>query len=281
MNIPILPLLTDVALAVFLWSVNIGQGARHTLAEILAPFRRWRVVVPAIGLNIVLVPLLYYALTLVFQMPPDLATGFMFVGFASAAPFAIQAAAIEKGNVPLAIALVVLLGALNVVVVPLWAALLLPEVERIDASQTAWTLVLLVLLPLAIGLLLRTRFPQLAARVTPVLQRITLPALAAVIVLMVIISLRGAAVLFSSWVIPAGLIALAISMALGYLVGRDVSSRRVVSVVTGMRSIGVALAIVAISFPGNAAVSAAAIALAIIALAPLGIAYFWGRRSGP
>lgn len=281
MSTPIIALLSDVALAVFLWALNIGQGARYTVAEILAPLRQWRVVVPAIVLNAALVPLLYYALTLVFSIEPGLAVGFLLIGFTSAAPFAIQGAVIEGGNVPLAIALVVVLGALNVVVVPLWAGLLLPAAVEVDPGQIAWTLVLLVLLPLAIGLLLRARFPQLAGRVAPVAQRITLPALAIVIVLMIIGSIPGAAALFSSWVIPAGLIALGISMVLGYLLGRDTPSRRVVSLVTGMRAIGPALAVVATAFPGNAEVSAAAIALGIIALLPLVVAFVWGRRSGP
>jgi predicted Na+-dependent transporter len=49
---------------------------------------------------------------------------------------------------------VVLLGALNVVVIPLWSALLMPAGTTVDVLNIAVTLVVLVLAPLALGLLI-------------------------------------------------------------------------------------------------------------------------------
>ena len=73
------------------------------------------------------------------------------IGFAATAPFAIKAAAVEKGDIPLMIGLVVLLGALNVVVIPLWSALLMPAGTTVDVLNIAVTLVVLVLAPLRLA----------------------------------------------------------------------------------------------------------------------------------
>ena len=89
-------------------------GARHELypcSRSLAPFKKPGVILLVVLLNSILIPLLYWALTLVLPISPDYAVGFMLVGFAAVAPFAIKAAALEKGDVPLMIGLVVLLGA--------------------------------------------------------------------------------------------------------------------------------------------------------------------------
>lgn len=275
----IVTLLTNLFLLVFLWGLNLGQGMSYTLAQILAPFRRWGTILAAVALNAVLVPLFYWGLTRVVPMDPSYATGFLLVGMASAAPFAIKGAVIERGNVPLGIALVVLLGALNVVAIPIWMSLLLPQ-ATVDAAQIAATLAVLVLLPLAVGLFIRSRYPPRAQELAPGAARVSNVALVLLVALMVVSNLKSVLSLFGSWVIAAALGAIAVSMLLGYLIGGDLPSRRAVSTVTGMRTVGPALAIAATAFPGNVPTAVAVVALGIVNLLPLVVAAEWGRRAG-
>ena len=205
----------------------------------------------------------------------------MLVGFAAAAPFAIKAAAIEKGDVPLMIGLVVLLGALNVMAIPLWSALLMPAGTTVDALNIAVTLVVFVLAPLALGLLIRARWPQQAKEWAPEANKISTLMLLLVISLMIVTSWQSIVSIFGAWVIAGGIIAIAISMVAGYFFGgKDPAARRTVATISGMRAVGPALAIAASAFAGSADVTAVVVVLGILSFLPFGIAIEWGKRLG-
>jgi predicted Na+-dependent transporter len=274
-------LLTNVLMLVFLWSMNLGQGMSFTLQQIATPFKKPGVILLAVLLNSVLIPLLYWALTLVLPMNPDYATGFMLVGFAAAAPFAIKAAAVEKGDMPLMIGLVVLLGALNVVFIPLWCALLMPAGTTVDVLNIAVTLVVLVLAPLALGLLIRARWAEHAREWAPEANKISTLMLLLVIALMFVTSWQSIVSILGAWVIVGGLIAIAISMVAGYFFGgKNPAARRTVATVSGMRAVGPALAIAASAFAGNPDVTAVVVVLGILSFVPFAVAIEWGKRLG-
>ena len=80
--------------------------------------------------------------------------------------------------------------------------------------------------------------------------------------------------------IIGALIGLAVSMVAGYFVATDAPSRRVTSIISGMRAVGPALAIASSAFAGNATVIATVIVLGILSFLPFGVAIAWGKRLG-
>lgn len=66
---------------------------------------------------------------------------------------------------------------------------------------------------------------------------------------------------------------------LGYLIGFDTPSRRALSLVTGVRASGPALAIATASFSTQKSVIATVIVLAIVALIPVIVSMEWGREA--
>jgi len=274
-------LLQNILMLVFLWSMNLGQGMSFTIQQVMAPFKRTTVILLAVLVNSILVPLLYWALTLILPMGQDYAIGFMLVGFAAAAPFAIKAAAIEKGDVPLMIGLVVLLGVLNVVFIPLWCALLMPAGTTVDALSIATTLIGLVLLPLGIGLLIRARWPEQAQEWAPDANKLSSLMMVLLIALMAVTSWQSIVSILGAWVLAGGVIAIAISMVLGYFLGgKEPASRRTVATISGMRAVGPALAIASSAFGDNPDVSAVVIVLGILSFLPIAVAIEWGKRAG-
>jgi len=271
-------LMQTVLMVVFLWSMNLGQGMSFTVGEVLAPFKRAGVIALAVVLNSVLIPLLYWGLTRILPMGHDFAIGFMLVGFAAAAPFAIKAAVIARGDVPLGIGLVVLLGALNVVAMPLWSAILMPAGTTVNALNIAGTLVVLVLLPLAAGLYIRARWSTRAQKWAPLASKLSSIALVLLVVLMLATSWQSIVSVFGSWVITGSLIALAVSMLAGYFIAMGAPSRRASSLVSGMRAVGPALAIASSAFGENTTVIATVIVLGILSFLPFGVAIAWGKR---
>jgi BASS family bile acid:Na+ symporter len=179
------------------------------------------------------------------------------------------------------IGLVVLLGALNVVVIPFWSALLMPAGTTVDVLNIALTLVVLVLAPLALGLLIRARWPERAKEWAPDANKISTLMLLLVISLMFVTSWQSILSILGAWVIIGGVIAIAISMVLGYFFGgKNPPARRSVATISGMRAVGPALAIAASAFAGNPDVTAVVVVLSILSFLPFAIAIEWGKRLG-
>ena len=272
-------MLQNVLMLVFLWAMNLGQGMSFTIQQIMTPFKRITIILLAVLLNSILIPLLYWGLTMVLPMDQNYAIGFLLVGFAAAAPFAIKAAVVENGDVPLMIGLVVLLGVLNVIFIPLWSALLMPAGTTVDVMSIATTLVVLVLLPLAIGLLIRARWPEHAKEWAPDANKLSSLMLVLLIALMVVTSWQSILAILGNLVLVGAIIAILISMIVGYFFGgKELASRRTVATVSGMRAVGPALAIATSAFGDNPTVSAVVIVLGILSFLPLGVAIEWGKR---
>jgi predicted Na+-dependent transporter len=133
-----------------------------------------------------------------------------------------------------------------------WAfiALLMSASTMVDAVSIATTVVILVLAPLAIGLLVRARWPEQAQQWAPEANKISTLMLVLVIALMFVTSWRSILSTLGAWVIVGGVIAIAISMVAGYFFGgKNPPSQRTVATVSGMRAVGPAATSAAASAP--------------------------------
>ena len=81
----------------------------------------------------------------------------MLLGCAAGAPFLPKLAELAKGNLPFAVGAMVLLMVATVGYAPIVLPLLMPGVT-VNPSKIAHSLVLLMLLPLAIGLSVKARY---------------------------------------------------------------------------------------------------------------------------
>jgi BASS family bile acid:Na+ symporter len=272
-------LLQGVLMIVFLWSMNVGVGMSYTVKEVFAPFRRSVTIALAVALNCLVVPLMYYGLTKVLPMGSDYVIGFLLVGFASAAPAAVKYVGFAEGDIPLSVGLVVLMGALNVIVIPVWSALLMPAGTTINAVQIALTLAVLVLVPLTAGFFIRGRWSEHAHTWAPGAAKVSNLALVLLIVVTLFTSWESVASVFGAWVIAGSLIAICVQMIAGYLIGTDKPSRRALSLVTGVRATGPALAIATAAFSDKPEVIATVIVIAVVSFIPVVVSLEWGRAA--
>ena len=142
----------------------------------------------------------------------------------------------------------VLLMVVTVGYLPIVLPLLLPGVT-VDPWKIARSLVLLMLLPLAIGLALKARYGDLAARVKPVLDWISNVSL----ILLVSLDHRSEHRQSSTSLwhpgILAGLLFIALGFGIGWLLGGpDTDTKRVMALGTGQRNIAAALVVASQSF---------------------------------
>ena len=157
----------NVSVVVFVVSSTLAVGLGLTLPQILAPLRNVRLVVLSLVANFVLSPLVAIGLARVLGLDEPLAVGLLLCGVAAGAPFLIKLADLAKGNMPFAVGIMVVLMVITVGYMPIVLPLLVEGVS-VDPASIARSLIVLMLIPLAVGLALRAWHPPSAARVRAV-----------------------------------------------------------------------------------------------------------------
>ena len=99
------------------------------VAEIVAPLRSWRLIVLALVANFVAMPLVAVALARATPLDESLAIGLLLLGAAGGSPSLPKLAQIARGNLALAVGLMVLLMVITVGYLPLVLPWLLPGVS--------------------------------------------------------------------------------------------------------------------------------------------------------
>ena len=104
----------------------------------------------------------------VLRLDEPFGIGLLVLGCAAGAPFLPKLAELAKGNLPFAVGTMVLLMVITVV---LFAARSPASAagRHSQSGEIAQSLVLVMLLPLGVGLILKTRYEELAARIKPLL----------------------------------------------------------------------------------------------------------------
>ncbi len=162
----LLTLIMNLSTLVFVVTSMLAMGLSLSLAEIGAPLRNTRLVVAALVANFVLVPLVAYLIIAIFPLGDGLKIGLILVSTAAGAPFLPRLAQIAKGNLAFSVGLMVLLMVVTIGYVPLVLPWLLQGVS-VDPWSIARPLIILMLIPLAIGLSIRAGYVHIAKSSNP------------------------------------------------------------------------------------------------------------------
>ena len=239
---------STIAMLAFVISSMLAMGVGLSISQIVHPLRNPRLVAFALLSNFVLMPLCAYALSTLLRLDQPLGVGMLLLGCAAGAPFLPKLAELAKGNLPFAVGTMVLLMVVTVGYLPVVLPLLLPGVA-VDPVKIAQSLVLLMLLPLGVGLALKSRYEDLAAQVKPVLDRISNVSLILLVLLITAANIDKVLQVFGTRGILAGLLLIALGFAIGWLLGGPGSdTRRVLALGTAQRNIAAALVVGSQSF---------------------------------
>ena len=146
-----------------------------------------------------------------------------------------------KGEVALAVGLLVMLMAGTILFLPVALPLLVTGTQ-VDPGKIVRLLMLLILLPLMVGLIVKARAASFAARLAPVLGRVSGVTLLATIILIIALHLQSLLRIFGTGAIYAGLLFSVLSALTGWLLGgRDAAQRTALGLGTGFRSFPAAL----------------------------------------
>jgi BASS family bile acid:Na+ symporter len=276
--------LITVLVTIMLIEMMIAIGLSVTIAELVTVVKNWRLVVQAALANYVCFPIATVGLLLLFH-PADVTVpaGFLVLAVCPGAPFGPPCTRIARGDVAVAVGLMVILASSSAVAAPVLLRFLLPLLAgqslQVDAGRIVVSLVLTQLLPLTIGLGWRHWFPVLAERmlkpfgtIGSLLSLLTIALiLYAQFPLLAEIRLRG---------YLGMLLLLGASFVIGWLLGAPGRSHRIaMTLTTSLRNVGVGLVIANASFPQTAAVTAV-LAYGIIEIfGSVLLAFYWGRQA--
>jgi len=237
-----------VAMLSFVISSMLAMGTALTVSQIFDPLRNVRLVVLALVANFVLMPLGAFALAKVLWLDEPLGVGLLMLGCAAGAPFLPKLAELAKGNLPFGVGVMVLLMVITVAYLPIVLPVLLPGVT-VNPVKIAQSLVLLMLLPLAIGLFVKARYDATAARVKPALDWLSNVSLILLIVLITVVNFDKVLQVFGTRGILAGLLFIALGFCIGWMLGGPGNDTRpVLALATAQRNIAAALVVGSQSF---------------------------------
>jgi predicted Na+-dependent transporter len=263
----LLNLLFNAGVVVSIGATVLSLGMSYRVAELLAPLRRIWLVVFMILVNAVLVPAAAYGIGKALPINSDAVVGLTLAAIGSASAAGLKASQLaQRADLALSVSIVVVLQLVNLVAVPLWAGAIVSGAS-ISAGSILGDLCLLILAPLAIGLVIRARYADQAKDWPTELGKISNLALAVALVAGISVNWHAIVSLLGSWVLLACALTAVVGVALGAFVGRtDTKTRNTTGLVSGLRFGSLGLIIIGTQLHGDAAYLGPAIVFSLVDL---------------
>jgi len=238
-----LMILVKLSLVVFMAGNLLDMGLRLNVQDALTGLRNVRFVIFTLVWGFVLCPALAYGITLVIPLEHPYATGLILLGMTPCAPFLPAIVDKAKGDLGFTAAFMLLAAAGTVAFMPLAVPLMVKGLT-VSAWTIAKPLLLVVLLPLAVGIAIHHASAALASRIQPVVKKITFVATIALAVLTVAVYGKGMIGVRGSFAVISQVIFFSIVTTLTYWCGFGLQPDQKIVLSAGMatRNIGAALA---------------------------------------
>ena len=232
--------------------IMFSMGLTLTLGHFGLVLRRPRPVAAGLFGQLLLMPLLALAIAALFRLPPELALGMFIIAICPAGTTSNALTFVGRGNVALAVVLTALSSLVTIFTIPLLLSWALPwflagagvEVPELSVPGTMLQLAMIVVLPVAAGMVVRRLWPDWADRVVPWLRPVALIVLIGVIAFGVAISAEmvwhnligvGPAV----WVLNAS--AMGVGLLLGRLIGAERRDSMTLAIEVGVHNVTLAV----------------------------------------
>ena len=155
-----------LALPVTLFCIMFGMGATLSLEDFRRLVRTPRAIACGVSSQMILLPLLALLTVSLFDLPPEIVVGFMILSFSPGGTVSNLFSYLARGNVALSISLTALVSLITPVSLPLLSGVILEwqigstQAVTLPFGPTFAKLVMLTLVPVALGMLLRHYRPE-------------------------------------------------------------------------------------------------------------------------
>ena len=224
--------------------IMFGMGLTLKSDDFRVVFSRPKDVLFGCLAQFTIMPLLAWLLTVMFQLPPDLALGVILVGCCPGGTASNVITYLAKGDLALSVGMTAVSTILAPLLTPLLTWLLAGTFVDVDPVGMFYSILLVVIVPIIAGLLIQKFLPRFAKAAVPYL-----PAFSSVMiaVLVSIIVAHSAEDLLNNGLIIVLIVGLhnisglVLGYCLGRLLGMNHAKRTAISVEVGMQNSGLAV----------------------------------------
>ena len=272
----ILAIRTSIILTVF------GFGLQATLADVLYLLRRPLLLARSLVAMFVVMPLVAVAMARFFELRPSVEIMLTALAISPLPPLLPKKEGKAGGYGPYALGLMVIIGVLAIAIVPIAARLIGAYVGQpltMAPSAIATIIITMVVLPLAVGLIVRAALPGMAERSAKLIGKAATVLLAIGVLPVLVTALPAALALVGNGTLLAMLAFVVMGLIVGHWMGRSGDDHEVVLALScGARHPAIALAIAKANFPDEPNF-VPTLLLYLLVSAAIGAVYMaWRRR---
>lgn len=196
-------ILTKVILPAALFLIMFGMGLSLKVADFKAVARAPKAV--SIGLlgQMILLPLIAFAIAVILQLPAEIAVGLMIIALAPGGATSNMFTYLAKGDVSLSISLTALVSLITPFTIPIVAALSMTYFMgsstefSLPIVKTIVQLLIITVIPVALGMFVLALWPNIAAKIEQVLKWFAVLFLLLIIALIVLKNANNMASFFA------------------------------------------------------------------------------------
>ena len=241
---------------ILLGVVMFGMGMTLKLADFKVVFTKPKAVIVGILAQFVIMPVLAFLLTMVFQLPPELAVGVILVGSCPGGTSSNVMTYLAKGDVALSVGMTACTTIMAPIVTPLLVLLFAGQTVDVNVVDMFLSIVQVVLVPIALGFLINYFFEKAARAASAVLPLVSVVGIS--LIIMAVVAANQAKLLtVGPLVIAVVMLHNLLGYALGYLTGRALrlskAQMRTLSIEVGMQNSGLATSLATVHFASHAA----------------------------
>ena len=231
--------------------IMFGMGLTLKPADFRVVFSRPKDVIIGCLAQFTVMPLLALALTRVFRLEEALAIGVILVGCCPGGTASNVITYLAKGDLALSVGMTAVSTLLAPVLTPLLVWLLAGEMVAVDVVGMLLSILWVVILPIALGLVVKRFWPRTTERATGYLP--ALSTLAICLIVLIVIAANAHKLLAGGWMILLvvalhNLCGFGIGYLIGSLLGLSSAKRRAVSIEVGMQNSGLASSLANLHF---------------------------------
>ncbi|MCS0583080.1 bile acid:sodium symporter family protein [Massilia pinisoli] len=247
-------------IAPLLGIVMFGMGLTLSAADFRDVFRRPKDVAIGVVGHYLIMPGIAYVLAVGLRLPPEIAVGVILVGCCPSGTASNVMTFLSRGDVALGVSI----GSVSTLIAPFatpaLVSLLAGQWMTINTASLFKDIVQVVIVPIALGVIVKTLFRRQAAASAQALPLVSTVAIVLIIAIIVALNqpklLTNGALMFAA-VILHNLLGFALGYVFARAFGMNLAKRKAVMFETGMQNSGLGAALAAAHFSPLAAVPSA------------------------
>ena len=231
--------------------IMFGMGLTLKPSDFRVVFSRPKDVLIGCLAQFTVMPLLAFALTRIFRLDAALAIGVILVGCCPGGTASNVITYLAKGDLALSVGMTAVSTLLAPVLTPLLVWLLAGEMVAVDVIGMLLSILWVVILPIALGLLVKKFWPRTTEQATGYLPAVS--TLAICLIVLIVIAANAHKLLDGGWIILLvvalhNLCGFGIGYLIGSLLGLPSAKRRAISIEVGMQNSGLATSLATLHF---------------------------------